>query len=342
MTKRLLLLSASVLVTLLMAELALRSLEGAHPPRQKVTPEEMHIRDPELGHRMGLNVSVVLKRPDFAIRVKTNSLGFRGPEIGPKGANTFRILSLGDSYAFGYGVEADETYSEQLEQLLGKSEGEADGFEVVNAAVIGYGTTQELQLLERHASAIDPDLVLLGFFSGNDFKNNLVFSGRFRKSFDYPALAWLVRHSRLFAWIETRLKNAELKLRWREAVDVTMEIIRELAGVCEYLGAPLAILVIIDNPDRFVSYYERNVIRLSLDRAIGYDPRQLHEEFVWGLRSLGIPMLDTWAVLEGVDTRDGLTFPITEHWTSRTHGIIAQALREFLLARGLVQRLSHE
>lgn len=342
MTKRFLLLAASVVATLFMAELALRSLGGAQPPRQMVTPEEMHIRDPELGYRMGSNVSVVLKRPDFAIRVTTNSLGLRGREIAPKGANTFRILSLGDSYAFGYGVEADETYSEQLEQLLTANKGEADRFEVVNAAVIGYGTTQELRLLERHASAIDPDLVLLGFFSGNDFKNNLVFSGRYRKTFHHPALVWLVGHSRLFASIETRLKNVEFKLRWREAVDLTMELIRELATVCEHLGAPLAIMVIIDNPDRFVSYYERNVIRLSLDRAIGYDPRRLHEEFVGSLRSLGIPVLDTWAVLEAVDTRDGLTFPITEHWTSKTHGIIAQALREFLLTRGLVQRLSQE
>lgn len=226
---RLLLLSASVLATLLIAELALRSLGGEHPPRQKVTPEEMHIRDPELGYRMGSNVSVVLKRPDFAIRVETNLLGLRDREIAPKGANTFRILSLGDSYAFGYGVEAGETYSEQLEQLLGASEGEADWFEVINAAVIGYGTTQELRLLERHASAIDPDLVLLGFFSGNDFKNNLVFAGRYRKSFHHPALVWLVGHSRLFALIETRLKNVEFKLRWREAANLTTRIVSFLA-----------------------------------------------------------------------------------------------------------------
>jgi hypothetical protein len=51
--------------------------------------------------------------------VHINSRGTRGPEFAAvKPANTLRILSLGDSRTFGWGLPDEETYSRQLEQLL--------------------------------------------------------------------------------------------------------------------------------------------------------------------------------------------------------------------------------
>jgi len=49
----------------------------------------------------------------------TNSFGLRSPEVAvPKPAGTFRILSLGDSRTFGWGLADEATYSRRLERLL--------------------------------------------------------------------------------------------------------------------------------------------------------------------------------------------------------------------------------
>src|SRR5438445_2491659 len=51
--------------------------------------------------------------------VHINALGTRGPEIqSAKPAGTFRILSLGDSRTFGWGLADEETYSRRVEKML--------------------------------------------------------------------------------------------------------------------------------------------------------------------------------------------------------------------------------
>ena len=53
--------------------------------------------------------------------VHINAQGTRGPEFSPdKPANTFRILSLGDSRTFGWGLADEQTYSRKVEKLLGE------------------------------------------------------------------------------------------------------------------------------------------------------------------------------------------------------------------------------
>jgi hypothetical protein len=75
-----------------------------------------------------------------------------------------RLLVLGDSVAFGFGVADGETFSADLER---------GGYEVVNLAVPGYGTDQALLRLEREGLAYRPDVVLLHFCLQNDFVDNL-------------------------------------------------------------------------------------------------------------------------------------------------------------------------
>lgn len=118
-----------------------------------------------LGFKMVPNFSGRHTGPEFDVTVNINSLGLRNPEIGEKTKD--RILILGDSVVWGFGVEDDETFPYLLNEML-------YDYEVVNAGVSAYSTKQELDYLKRDGIKLNPDIVILGFYVGNDFIDNLV------------------------------------------------------------------------------------------------------------------------------------------------------------------------
>jgi lysophospholipase L1-like esterase len=109
--------------------------------------------------------------PEFELSIRINSLGMREREIGPRRAGERRLLVLGDSFTFGAGVEAEQAFPRRLEAEL-RAAGRENVL-VLNGGVPAYGTTQQSAWLERLASRIEPDAVLLAFFLGNDFYDNL-------------------------------------------------------------------------------------------------------------------------------------------------------------------------
>ncbi len=107
--------------------------------------------------------------------MRVNSQGLRDRERSiEKPVGTYRIALLGDSFTAGEGVRMEETYGAILEQALHACPALADlRPEVVNFAVTAYGTTQELLTFRHHARAYNPDLVMVGIFTGNDISNNV-------------------------------------------------------------------------------------------------------------------------------------------------------------------------
>jgi len=101
--------------------------------------------------------------PKIPLVYRTNSLGYRNPEIGPKKGK--RWLFLGDSITFGQGVNEEWTFVRRLENLaLARGE----NWETVNGAVEGLGTNGELAVLNETGLALQPDGVVLDFYL-NDF-----------------------------------------------------------------------------------------------------------------------------------------------------------------------------
>ena len=102
--------------------------------------------------------------------VKINSDGFRDKEYSiEKLNNTFRIIVLGDSITFGWGVENNETFSEILEDKL-NSLNNGINYEVLNFGVHGYNTLQEVELLKEKGLKYKPDMVIVGYYM-NDVIN---------------------------------------------------------------------------------------------------------------------------------------------------------------------------
>jgi lysophospholipase L1-like esterase len=94
--------------------------------------------------------------------VRTNSDGLRGPERAvPKGAGVLRVVGLGDSVQWGWGVNQDETYLSLLETLL-SSELQRP-VETINLAVPGYNTVQEAATLRAQGWRYEPDVIVLNY-----------------------------------------------------------------------------------------------------------------------------------------------------------------------------------
>jgi hypothetical protein len=103
------------------------------------------------------------------VEVVTSSAGFRGPERAlEKTESTFRVLALGDSVLFGWGVPWPETgialLEARLQELL-----PARAVEVIGTGVPGYNTAIEAAVLRTKGLAWRPDVVLVDFV-GNDYE----------------------------------------------------------------------------------------------------------------------------------------------------------------------------
>ena len=109
---------------------------------------------------------------EYFARVHFNQLGLRDPrERYEKPPGTFRILLLGDSFMEAVQVEQRETTAAVLEARLRALRPDLN-VEVINAGVAGWGTGIEGLYLDQEGYRFEPDLVLVGFFVGNDLHDN--------------------------------------------------------------------------------------------------------------------------------------------------------------------------
>ncbi len=96
----------------------------------------------------------------------TNSKGLRDGALDyARTPGRARVVLLGDSIVWGYGVSDGETLPDYLEHARPATE-------IVNLGVAGYGTGQELMLLRVEGLRYDPDLVLLVFTVANDVEDS--------------------------------------------------------------------------------------------------------------------------------------------------------------------------
>lgn len=273
--------------------------------------------DPELVHELIPGASI----PGVSEEIVINSEGFRDdPFEREKGEGVFRIVLLGDSVAWGYGVDTHEAFPQRLEVLL--NEGLADGsptVEVLNLGVMGYSTAQEARLLETKGVEYAPDLVILAYVLNDPDEVD----GGLSRYFDPPRVYLLDAFHRFRRWAAAERIGRTRGGGYPEVIHTLYwdEVVRNLdrfQKVLEEQGMPMAVAQIPAfswEGDRYPE--EKLEVRLS-------------EEFErHGFRSHRLN-----PVFRGTNAKD-LSFDFW-HPTAEGHRIIAEDLSRFLRGAGLV------
>jgi len=355
--KNVALLLVSVIVCTLAAEGFLRTLAPQRVPR---FPRGLFLADPALVYRLTPGFRGVASTGEYRTSLRIDRLGLREDrDYGSKPARTQRILALGDSFTMGVGVESTEAFPKVLERLLSTTEG-GGSVEVLNAGVPGYNTRQERTYLEREGLALQPDLVLLNVFVGNDIHDNLheervrVVDGLLVDDSDAPGgllpqglrialsrshlyqLLWpLQRRLRDATYRETekqRLANylaiyarkpgAHVEAMWQAT---WKEIARTRDVVAEH-GSRLAVVVI---PEL------RQVDPTTWENATDYQRDEPNRRIVEYCRREGIPALDLLPPFLMAGQPRRVYFRIDNHWTVAGNLVAASALQQFLTSFGL-------
>jgi hypothetical protein len=330
--RRLVLAAASVALGLLLVE-ALLALAGIMSPNPHLYPGDLP-SDPAAHNDAAVGWTM---RPGHVEKLgwpgrggatyAANGQGFRSPhDFGRKGDRR-RVVFLGDSFAFGFGVEFEDSFPARLEARWG-------GVECMNLAQNGYCVDQMQQSLHHYGLPLGPDLVVLTFVI-EDFDRSLtairgrgslgwsekptflVEDGRLRPMTgdDRPCwpLRFVERHSRV---VETwRRAERRVSMTWRlgDRWTVNLALLAAAAEECRRAGGPFVVVYV---PERDV-----------------WTPLR---PLAPAMQEMGVPLLDLARRLPA--DRTSLHFEDDRHLNARGHAFVADQLGRFIEERGLVPR----
>jgi hypothetical protein len=183
-----------------------------------------------------------------------NARGYRDLERAiPKPDGVRRVLALGDSFAWGFGVEFDDAYPQRLERGLTRRRHER--WEVVNLALRGMNSAQQAAQLAGEGFAYEPDVVVLGYVL-NDSEDSSAAETRRAEDWveaarqppspwDRSALVRLVR-GRLFATVQNRRRVDDFLSMYDDRATgwgAGQEALRAMGARCREHGVPFVVVI---------------------------------------------------------------------------------------------------
>lgn len=272
------------------------------------------------------------KETGGSFRVSTDANGLRAPlhpEEKPAGA--FRVMTLGCSTTFGWGVDDDQTYPARLEAILGAA---GHPVEVINGGQPGHTTFQGLWMWERALARYQPDVVILGYIVQDaravhyTDKSQAILQGNadfLKTNLLYRSLLYMAARETL-TWARLRVNDRppdsqlEAGLTYRVPPEEYVENLRAFKELADGVGAKLVLF------------------GFPLERA-GYTSK--HRELLHiaseGEGSLPAPLYDPQAEFERYSASETLFFPQDRgHANAAGLDRLAQGMAQFLLAGRLV------
>lgn len=198
---------AGILAALLLVELGVRVATGSLFTLRSKESESYAVLDPVVGRipRPGLSV-----RHPAGFHISTGEYGTRRNGEDPPPPAQPAILVVGDSFAFGDGVDDRDSWPAVLERRTGTR--------VVNAAVPGFGLDQAVLRAEQLAPIFQPAIIIVGFIPHDVLRGEMSYwSGHAKPYFDLDGERLRLHPAAVPSPLVAALKNA---LVWSRTIDL--------------------------------------------------------------------------------------------------------------------------
>jgi hypothetical protein len=266
------------------------------------------------------------------VGVSINSHGLRGPEFASaKPAGTIRLMILGDSVVFGWGVEEAATFPRLLQAEMDRS---GIPVAIIAAGVGSWNTRTQYEWFRRVGVDLAPDMLLLLIVENDtdpkregftEVSRAELFPGKEDRSFFAEGFEDFWRFASRRSYVAAHLKylwEQHLLAGQDELVDADSPQWRDarialdgLVGLCRERGIEL--VVYLNGSDRRVR--ANNILTLYRDHLIAR-----------GIRPLTFP-----EALEQPELRNSA---VDSHLNARGHEILAAAMLEMLAPRLAAKR----
>ena len=322
---KIILLFFSIFISLIAAEVATRTLDplGISHFEEASKYHLDKVPDSALVYKHAPGLTRIYQ----GVEVSINELGLRDRAPTKKQEGELRLLLLGDSVTFGWGVPVEQTFSRRLEAILSLQ------FEqpvrTVNSGVGGYNTVQEYTFLKKYAHTIEPDIVSLLYVS-NDISPNYppfnpwskrslrgksppeVINLLLKKSWLYRLVAFTFRYSRQ----SDAASVANKSFGWKQS----MESLRAMASFCK------------ERQIRFVTFFSQGPGEMSMSK--------LNETLLADLSTIGRKMdfhvcdvKSWWKDSERSTVTNSI---VDSHPNERGHEILAAGMANYIIENVLI------
>ncbi|TAJ39718.1 MAG: hypothetical protein EPO67_00750 [Reyranella sp.] len=258
---------------------------------------------------------------DFDVLVRINRHGLRDDnDIATAAAGD--IVVVGDSFAWGWGVEASQRFSDLLQGLTDRrtfnlsTPTDIEGY----AALLAYARSLGAGVGQ----------VVLAVCLENDLRDYAATPAA-SPGGGFDLKDWLARHSAAYVLLTTIVHRTT----WlRDAAVRLGLVVPNLEGIARHEDDPASIDASADRLQALAKQYRLLVVLIPSralwvggDRAV---EDRLHRAFVAALRSRDIDVLDLRPFFEAGGAPLGYHFANDGHWSPRGHRLAADAISQHL------------
>jgi lysophospholipase L1-like esterase len=317
------------------------------------------------------NQKVILKF-HIPYKVSINSMGLRGREFSiNKPPGVYRLLCLGDSITFGFGINSEEqVFTSILEDELNNM-GTSKKFEVINGGIGGTTISDQYAFLQKKCLKINPDLVILTFcrndvdelantsafeeietyvaqkrgtfaiiektntykLMANVYRLMVVLNKALRKRLSAKWGAWYKKISRLLARKQNNYAADNIRAAKQRIEERKQRRKLLWAKYKDYLSKMKSVLKQKDI--KFVLAVVLFDNPLLKDREA--KNAQINSTLQQYAEELDIPMINYSSVFNHKVQEENLTFaPVDPHPSAYGHKMMAQSLKNFLINNGII------
>ncbi len=281
---------------------------------------------------------------------KLNSHGFKDVEFPDKRENVYRILGIGDSYAFGV-VPYEHNYLTLIESQLQSGNLEVELF---NMGIPSIGPQDYLSLIVREGLSFQPEMILLSFFIGNDFtesKKPKFYEKSYLLSFfnfilnirpEYENMVILGKGEycdgcptlKPEQYLDVEYKRSSIYLtddnRFNEQLEFSLYCLKQIRNICQKLDIELVVVIFPDELqiNKELQTKVKDTYYPDLDQRkwdITLPNRMLSER----LKSLGINHLDLYEYFADISSQ-ALYKPMDSHLNIAGNQLAANIIQQYI------------